>query len=94
MNVVRVVVASVELSNVKQFDQNKKWYGTQQAAIYNGGDFPMPFGINVEQGHEYAPGEYTLAPSSFQRDERGNLRIKSPKLLPLGGSSAPLKKVG
>jgi hypothetical protein len=92
MNVIRVLVVSTALTNVKQFDQNKKFYGTQQAAIFNGGDFPMPFGVNVEQDHEYPPGDYTLDPKSFQRDERGNLKLKSLKLLPLGGSSAPVRK--
>jgi hypothetical protein len=90
MNVVRVVVADTNLSRTKEF--KGKTYGTQAAAIYNGGSFPMPFGVNVAQGGEYAPGEYTICPTSFQRDDFGNLKLKSVKLLPLGGSSAPVRK--
>jgi len=83
---VRVVVASKSLNRTKDF--KGKTYGTQAAAIYNGGDFPMPFGVNVAQGAEYDPGEYTICPTSFQRDDFGNLKLKGVKLLPLGGSSS------
>ena len=45
---------------------------------------------------EYEPGEYTICPTSFQRDDFGNLKLKSVKLLSLGGSSATqaARKVG
>ena len=91
-NEIRVIVQSKNLSNVKKFDGNGKFYGTQSAAIFNGGDFPMPFGVNVEEGHEYEPGEFTLDPRSFQRDGMGNLKLAKLKLLPLGGGSLPAKK--
>jgi hypothetical protein len=88
---IRVTVLSKVLHDAKVFAQNGKTYGRQNAAIFNGGDFPVPFNVNVEAGHEYEPGEYTIAPSSYRVDEMGNLKLKSTKLLPLGGSSAPKK---
>lgn len=84
-----VVIQSTNLQDVKEFDGNKKTYGWQSAGIFNGGDFPLPFRVNVEKGHEYAPGEYVIAPRSFITDGMGNLKLKSIKLLPTGGSSKP-----
>lgn len=91
-NAVRVIVQNTELVNEKVFAQNGKTYGSQYAAIFSGGPFPIPFKVNVEKGHEYPPGEYTIAPSSYITDDMGNLKLKSTKLLPLGGSSLPAKK--
>lgn len=90
-NAIRVEVRTTNLVDVKQFDGNKKTYGWQNAAIYNGGDYPAPFRVNVEEGHEYPPGDYTLDPRSYRVDEMGNLKLKSVKLLPLGGTSATKK---
>ena len=90
-NEIRVVVQSIELANEKVFAGNGKTYGSQYAAIFTGGPFPVPFKVNVEKGHEYPPGDYTIAPGSFITDEMGNLKLKSIKLLPLGGSSASAK---
>lgn len=90
MNVVRVEVRSKNLTDVKPF--SGKVYGRQSAAVFNGGDYPTPFHVTVEQGHEYEPGDYTIAPSSYRVDDMGNLKLKSTKLLPLGGSSAPAKR--
>lgn len=90
MNLIRVEVRSTNLIDVKDFQG--KTYGWQSAAIYNGGDYPAPFRVNVQKGHEYAPGEYTIDPRSYRVDEMGNLKLKSTKLLPLGGSSAPAKR--
>lgn len=84
-NEIIIEVRSTELSRVKEY--NRKMYGTQHAAIYNGSDFPLPINVNVEQGHEYPKGRYTIDPRSFTRDEMGNLKIKGLKLLPLGGTS-------
>lgn len=84
-NHVRVVIASpatVRPNNFKGVD-----YAWQNAAIFNGGDFPQPFYVHVEVGKEYPKGEYTIAPTSYQLDERGNLRLKSIKLLPISGSA-------
>lgn len=91
MNVVRVVVQSTNTRDSKEFQG--KHYGWQAAAIFNGGDFPLPFQVNVQIGHEYPPGEYTIDPRCFSADERGNLRISKIKLLPLGGTTAPQRKV-
>lgn len=90
--IIRVEVRSKELSRIRPY--NGKHYGEQQAAIYNGGAFPLPFKLNVEQGHEYEPGEYTIDPRSFVTDEMGNLKLKGTKLLPLGGAAVAQRKVG
>lgn len=68
-----------------------KRYAKQNAAIYNGGDYPTPFEVNVVVGSEYPPGQYTLDPRSIVTDEMRNLKFKGVKLLPLGGSSAKTK---
>lgn len=90
MNAIIVEIHSKNLSREKPY--NNKIYGTQSAAIFNGGDFPLPINVNVEKGHEYEPGQYTIDPRSFTRDDMGNLKIKGLKLLPLGGSSTQPKK--
>lgn len=89
---VRVEIRSTNLTDTKKFDGNGKTYGWQSAAIFNGGDYPTPFRVNVEAGHEYQPGDYTIAPASYKVDEMGNLKLKSTKLLPIGGTSAQIKK--
>lgn len=89
-NAVRIVVASKELARAEEW--KGKTYGEQTAAIYNGTDFPLPIKVRVERGHEYEPGEYTIDPRSFTRDDMGNLKIKGLKLLPLGGTSAAANK--
>lgn len=89
-NEIRVVVKSKDTgSYVKEY--KGKSYAYQNAAIFNGGDFPLPFQVNVEVGKEYDPGEYTIDPRSIRVDERQNLVFKGVKLLPLGGGSAPRK---
>ena len=90
MNMIRVEIRSKNLVDVKDFQG--KTYGWQNAAIFNGGDYPAPFRVNVQQGHEYDPGEYTIDPRSYRVDEIGNLKLKSTKLLPLGGASKPAGK--
>jgi len=83
---IRVEVKSTQLDRVRVYQGRN--YGEQGAAVYNGGDFPLPIKVNVEVGHEYAPGVYAIDPRSFRADEFGNLKIKALRLLPLGGSSA------
>jgi hypothetical protein len=87
MNMIRVEIRSKNLVDVNEF--HGKTYGWQNAAIFNGGDYPAPFRVNVQQGHEYDPGDYTIDPRSYRVDEMGNLKLKSTKLLPLGGTSKP-----
>ena len=89
MNSVRVVVASKTVDRVREY--KGKQYAEQGAAIFNGGDFPLPFKVPVEVGNEYEPGEYTLDPRSFIRDDFGNLKLKNVRLLGLAGSSATKK---
>lgn len=83
MNALLVKVASKNCNNAREF--KGKWYGEQDVALLNGSDFPMPFKVNVEQGHEYEAGDYIIDPRSYTTDEHRNLKLKSMKLLPIGG---------
>lgn len=85
MNTIRIEIRSKRTDRSREY--KGKTYAEQQAAIYNGGDYPTPFKVNVEVGHEYEPGEYTIDPRSFTVDEFGNLKVKGLRLLPLGGKS-------
>lgn len=86
MNMIRIEVRSKQLDRVRPY-QGKN-YGEQSAAIHNGHDFPLAFKVNVEEGKEYDPGEYTIDPRSFVTDQMGNLSLKRVRLLPVGGASA------
>lgn len=90
MNAIRVEIRSKNTDRAR--DYKGKTYAEQQAAIYNGGDYPTPFKVNVEKGHEYEPGDYTIDPRSFTTDQYGNLAVKALRLLPIGGSSAAKPK--
>lgn len=85
MNIIRVEVRSKNTDRAREY--KGKTYAEQQAAIYTGGDYPMPFKVNVEVGHEYEPGEYTIDPRCFTTDQYGNLVVKAVRLLPIGGAS-------
>lgn len=87
-NAIRVEIRSKNLQRVENW--KGKNYGEQAAAMFNGGDYPQPIKVRVEQGHEYEPGEYTFDPASFIADEMGNPKLKRVRLLPLGGGQ--LKK--
>jgi hypothetical protein len=89
-NEIVIEVRSTKTDRQRGF--RDKQYADQGAAIYNGGDYPLPIKVNVEVGHEYQPGQYTIDPRSFTCDEHGNLKVKSLRLLPLGGSSKPTTK--
>lgn len=80
MSIFRVEIKSAELRNER--DYKGRMYGEQQAALHGVGDFPLPFRINREVGHAYAPGYYHLDPSGFTVDERGNLRFGKVRLIP------------
>lgn len=82
---VVVEVRSKELRRVENW--KGKNYGEQTAAMYNGGDFPTPIKVRVEQGHEYEPGRYVFDPASFIADEMGNPKLKRVRLLPVGGAN-------
>lgn len=88
-NQLIVLVKSKELHRVENW--KGKNYGEQGAAMFNGGDFPTPIKVRVEQGHEYEPGEYVFDPRSYIADEMGNPKLKRIKLLPLGGSTIAKK---
>jgi hypothetical protein len=95
MSLMQAIVVVIQSKNLNRVEEWKgKYYGEQSAAMRNGGDFPTPIKVRVERGHEYEPGEYTFDPASFIADEMGNPKLKRVKLLPLGGSSAPVRKVG
>ena len=92
MSLLQAITLTVLSTNLTDVDEFKgKFYGKQSAGMHNGGDFPTAIKVTVERGHEYPPGEYTFAPSSFIADEFGNVKLKRVKLLPLGGASAPKK---
>lgn len=58
----------------------------QSVALDHGGDFPLPFDVEVKnENNYYAPGEYTLSPDSFRVGRFGGLEINpfQLKLLPL-----------
>lgn len=84
---IRIVVASKDTGSYSK-EYKGKVYVYQNAAIFAGGDFPLPFQVNVEKGHEYEPGDYTIDPKSFRVDDRQNLTLRGVKLLPIAGSSA------
>ncbi|MDR7135722.1 hypothetical protein J2X06_002940 [Lysobacter niastensis] len=69
---MRVEIKSNKSTNHRA-GNNGKTYGEQQAALHTGGDFPLPFKVNVEVGHEKPAGWYRLSPSSFGTDKFGNL---------------------
>lgn len=69
---MRVEIKSNKSSN-QRAGNNGKTYGEQTAALHTGGDFPLPFKLNVEAGHEKPAGWYRLAPGSFGTDKFGNL---------------------
>jgi hypothetical protein len=89
-NQMVVVIASKTLDRVEEW--KGKRYGEQGAAMRNGGDFPQPIKVRVEEGHEYDPGEYVIDPRSYIADEMGNPKLKRIRLLPSGGASAPQKR--
>lgn len=76
-----VEIKSDNLTGIRQ-GNNGKSYGEQQAALHTGGDFPLPFKLNREQGHALKPGRYTLSPSSFGTDKFGNLVLGRVQLEP------------
>lgn len=81
---VVVEVVSKRLSRVEPW--KGKNYGEQGAAMHNGGDFPTPIKVRVQEGHEYEPGRYVFDPASFIADEMGNPKLKRVRLLPIGGA--------
>lgn len=79
----------VKSTNTKPAREYKgKFYADQQAALHNGGDYPLPFNLNVERGHEVPAGEYTLSPSVFGTDQFGNLIMRRVKPSDLVSTSA------
>lgn len=80
---VRIVVLSKNISREREF--KGKVYGEQKAGMYNGGDFAKPIKVPVVKGEEYEPGTYVFDPASFTTDEHDNPKLKSVRLLRIGG---------
>ena len=85
---MKIEVKSKNIANVR--DYKGKNYGEQSAAILGGGDYPLPFKVNVEQGKEYEPGIYELDVSGFGTDKHGNLLLNKVRL----SRVAPTASVG
>lgn len=82
---IRVVIPTDKPNRTYEF--KGKWYAEQEAAIYAGGHFPLPFTVSSVQGEHYPKGEYTLDPQSFAVNDRGRLQLARVKLLPVGGKA-------
>lgn len=66
-----------------------KTYVEQECALFTpGSDYPLPFKINREQGHELKPGRYALDRQSFSVDQHGNLKLGRVRLVPLAPAAA------
>lgn len=75
----QVEIKSKELRNQNEY--KGKMYGEQQCALLGYGDYPLPFKVSRQTHEALEPGIYTLDPTSFATDERGNLRLVRVKLL-------------
>jgi len=73
---------------VRGYEFNGQQYSEQEAAIYAGGHFPLPFILTVKAGNEYPKGDYTLDPSCIVVNEKRKLAMKGVRLLPMSGTSA------
>lgn len=75
MNVPKILIRSTAVNErvIRTKDGRTITFREQKAALDDGGDFPQPFVINLEdrQG-PYAVGEYQVNPSSFYVDGKFN----------------------
>lgn len=78
---MKIQIKSKNTSNQREY--KGRMYGEQEAAILGGGDYPLPFKVNVELGKEYDPGDYTLDVQSFATDQHRNLQLKRVRLVKL-----------
>lgn len=62
-------------------------YAEQEAAIFAGGHFPIPFHLTTKHGESYPKGDYTLDPACFAVSDKGKLILSRVRLLPVSGSS-------
>jgi len=76
---MRVEIKSKTALN-QRTGNNGKVYGEQSAALHDGGDFPLPFKLNVEVGREHEPGMYAIAPGCHGTDKFGNLVLARVRL--------------
>lgn len=78
---MRIEIKNAESANHRA-GNNGKVYGEQTAALHTGGDFPLPFKLNVEVGQEKRAGFYKLGSGSFGTDKFGNLVLGRVSLEP------------
>ena len=83
---MKIIIKSDAVNVRNGMSRSNKQYSIreQQAALDNGGDFPHPFVLNLEDKQPaYPPGEYTLDPSSVYVGDFNKLTLGRVKLLPL-----------
>ena len=88
---MKILVKSdqVNVRTVKGKNGRDYTFRTQLAALDNGGDFPQPFPLRLEEKQPaYAPGEYTIdVDKSIYVDTSGRfdpeLKLGRPQLVPV-----------
>lgn len=83
---MKIVIKSDAVNVRNGTGRNSKPYSIreQQAALDNGGDFPHPFVLNLEDKQPaYPPGEYTLDMSSIYVGDYNKLALGRVKLVPM-----------
>lgn len=83
---MKIIIKSEVVNTNSGTSRNGKSYSIreQNAALDNGGDFPHPFRIQLEDKQPaYAPGEYQLDPQSIYVGDFQRLSIGRVKLLPV-----------
>lgn len=81
---IRVEILSEEVfvSRATSKDGRPLEFHKQEGFVHLGQKYPVRARIRIEPGKPYAPGVYTLAPSSFWVDRYGELRL-NPLLVPV-----------
>ena len=72
---------------VRDYEFKGNRYAEQEAAIFAGGHFPIPFTVTTKLGESYPKGDYTLDPASFGVNDKGKLVLARIRLLPTSGAS-------
>lgn len=85
---IEILSNEVFVSRGSKGDRSYEFH-KQEAYVHLGQKYPVRARIRIEPGKPYAPGVYTLAPSSFWVDRYGELRL-NPRLVPV----RPVEKAG
>lgn len=72
---------------LRDYEFKGQRYAEQEAAIFAGGHFPIPFHLTTRLGESYPKGDYTLDPACFVVSDKGKLMLNRVRLLPLSGGS-------